>query len=88
MCTGRCAGCGRTGNPGKMRDHTMGCPEFAQLYQRDPGSIGTVEQEYEKWLVAGKPEAKKAAHEASVADTDRRRTAMAARFESRDILED
>lgn len=88
MCRGRCAGCGRVGPDGKVRDHIMSCPDFAELYQRDAQSIGTVQQEYEKWVAAGRPAARAAAHAASVADTDARRAAMADRFATHDILED
>ena len=88
MCQGRCAGCGYVGPDVKVRNHQMNCPSFAELYQRDPASIGTVEDEYEKWVVAGRPAAKAAAHAASVAETDGRRADMAVRFATRDILED
>lgn len=88
MSTGRCAGCGFTGQPGKVRDHIVECPDFAAAYRRDFRSIGTVEQEYENWVTAGRPAARAAAHAAVVADTDARRAAMASRFATRDILDD
>lgn len=88
MCQGRCAGCGFIAGDGKVRDHQMNCPDFAALYRENPAAIGTVQQEYEKWVAAGRPAAKAAAHARSVAETDARRGAMASRFATKDILDD
>lgn len=88
MCQGRCAGCGYVGPDGKVRDHQMGCPDFAELYRKDPAAIGTVQQEYAKWVAEGRPAAKAAAHAQSVAETDARRAAMSERFKTRDVLDD
>jgi hypothetical protein len=66
----------------------MYCPEFAELCRRDLAAVLTPEQEYEKWVAGGRKASRDAAHQVSVADTDRRREAMAARFASRDLLED
>lgn len=88
MCQGRCAGCGYIAADVRVRNHQVGCPDFAALYRESPRSIGTVGEEYEKWVAAGRPAAKAAAHARSVAETDARRSAMADRFKTVDILED
>jgi hypothetical protein len=84
---GRCAGCGKVGRPDRIRAHCASCPEFAVLYQRDRASIGTVEEEYENWVVHHRDAEKAIARDAQVADTDARRAAMAERFRTRDPLE-
>lgn len=88
MCQGRCAGCGETGSHHRVQSHQLQCARFAELYRRDPDAIGTVQEEYDRWVAEGKPAAKAAAHAAVVVDTDTRRAAMAARFATTDILED
>jgi hypothetical protein len=65
----------------------MDCPDFAELFRTNPG-ISTPEQEYEDWVVAGRPAAKAAAHARSVAETDVRRAAMSERFKTRNPLDD
>lgn len=88
MSTGRCAGCGKVGQPGKIRDHQMSCEKFAVLFKADRASLLPVEQEYERWVAAGRPAERAQVHAQSVADTDARRAAMAERYRTVDILED
>ncbi len=66
----------------------MSCPKFAAAYRSGPDSVLPPEAEYERYRQEGKPAAKAAAHEQTVADTDTRRAAMADRFATRDFLED
>lgn len=83
---GRCV-CGFTGSACTVRRHQLDCPEFAAAYQA--GQEGTEPvQAYEQWAQGGRKESRDAAHAVTVADTDRRREAMAERFATRDILED
>jgi len=88
MSRGKCAGCDYVGPDGKARDHIMSCPGFAEAYRERGQSIGTVEQVYEEWVREGRPRARAEAHARSVAVTDARRSAMADRFRTKDILED
>jgi hypothetical protein len=88
MCQGRCAGCGYVATDVRVRAHQIDCPDFAEVFRASRGTIGTPEQEYENWVVAGRPAAKAAAHAKSVAETDDRRAAMSERFKTRDILDD
>jgi hypothetical protein len=87
VCTGRCV-CGYTAPAGLVEAHQVSCPNFAAAYRADPDSIFSPADEYASWLEHGKPAAKTAAHEQTVADTDTRRAAMATRFATRDFLDD
>lgn len=86
MCQGRCP-CGVTGSHARVQQHQLECQVFAKAYKADPAAIGSVQEEYEQWAAGGRKAERTAAHEASVADTDARRAAMAGRFATVDILE-
>lgn len=87
-CKGRCAGCGKTGPKKAVSAHILRCPDWARKYREDPPSALLPEEEYERWLQQDRPGERAAALRERVAETDAHRAAMAARFASRDILED
>lgn len=87
MCQGRCL-CGLTGSHAVVQRHQLDCQVFAAAYQADPSSVSTVQEEHERWAREGRPAERAAAHEESVAHTDRRRAVMAERFKTVDLLED
>lgn len=83
---GKCV-CGFTGSVCKVRAHQVDCEKYASAYQGASDGLDPVAA-YEAWQDSGRKAARDEAHQESVADTDRRREAMAARFATRDILED
>lgn len=88
MCQGRCP-CGFTGPDGRVRAHSLSCPEFARACQDGLASVSsTVQLEYDRWAAGGRRQERAEGHAASVAETDARRAAMAERFRGRDILAD
>lgn len=88
MSAGRCAGCQETGEVKAVRWHVISCLDWAALYQHDPLAALSPEEEQARWLREDKDGEKLAHREATVADTDARRAAMASRFRTRDPLED
>lgn len=83
---GRCA-CGYTGSLPKVQQHQVHCQDFAAAYRAGEPGLDPA-QAYEDWAAGGRKAARDSAHAVSVADTDRRREDMAARFATRDLLED
>jgi hypothetical protein len=63
------------------------CAPYAEAYRSGQTGLDP-EEAYADWAARGRKEARDAAHAESVADTDRRREGMAARFATVDILED
>ena len=86
-CKGRCV-CGVTGPLKAVTDHVLQCRDWAKAYREDPSSALPPGEEYERWLRQDKAGERAAALREKVAETDAQRAAMAARFASRDILED
>lgn len=79
--------CGLTGSACAVRLHQVSCEDYAAYYRSGQARLSP-EQAYEEWAAGGRKQARDAAHAESVAGTDRRREDMAARFATRDILED
>jgi hypothetical protein len=88
MTAGRCAGCGATGPPRKIRSHVMSCSDYAQLYREHPEQALDPEAEYARWAAGPRAAEQAAAREQAIASAEARRAAQAARFRSREIQED
>lgn len=86
MARGRCV-CGLVATACKVQEHQAECAAYAEAYRRRAAGLDPVEA-YIAWAASGRKAARDSAHTESVADTDRRREEMAARFATRDILED
>jgi hypothetical protein len=80
--------CGYSGSTVLVEAHQVTCLSFAAAYRASPDSVRGVAQEHEHWLAAGRAGERAAAHDKTVADTGTRRAAMAARFATRDLLDD
>lgn len=83
---GRCV-CGFTESVLKVQRHQAECAPYAVAYRAGASGLDPAEA-YEAWAAGGRKEARTETHLVSVADTDRRRVDMAARFATRDPLED
>ena len=46
MAQGRCSGCGFSDTSTKVKNHVLGCSEYAQLYRCDPERCLSPEAEY------------------------------------------
>lgn len=80
MAQGRCAGCGKTGTSCKgMKNHIMSCPEYIQLYQKDPSKALEPGPEFARW------QREENSEEARAEAKDKR---LAARFAALDVKRD
>lgn len=86
MSQGRCV-CGRIDSLPRVQLHQVACQPYAAAFLRGDKGLDP-EAAYEEWSATGRKAARDEAHTESVADTDRRRSDMAARFATRDILEE
>lgn len=81
--TGRCAGCGKTGQPKPMRKHVVECGDWLALppeKQLDP------EPEYRRWHEQDRDAEREARREQAIEATTAARAAVSARFaRSRDL---
>lgn len=87
-CHGRCAGCTETGSLKNLVVHVVACPDWAELYRKDPAAALGPAEEYDRWLREDRDREKQADLEGRIADTLDRRAAMLRRFRTVDILED
>lgn len=86
MSQGLCV-CGFIDSAPRVQAHQVSCKAFAEAYRAGLPGLDPAEC-YETWAAGGRKASRDAAHQVSVADTDRRRDAMAERFASHDLLED
>lgn len=92
--TGRCAGCGLTDSPKKVRLHVMTCPDYLALHHSEPGRALDPEAEYERHRTEDNTSEARAERRdlklrTRFAETQRRQSAQADRFRRpRDILAD
>jgi hypothetical protein len=81
--TGRCSGCGRTGQPKPLARHVTECPDWLALppdRQLDP------EAEYRRWQAGDKDAERERRREQAIEANTAARAAVAGRFaRSRDL---
>jgi len=93
MAAGRCAGCGRTDSQRKISLHLVDCPQYIDLFQRQPERCLAPAAEYERFRnednsVVARAEQRGTRLAARFADINRHQAASAARWaRPPDILE-
>ena len=86
---GRCEGCGKTGSPCKIRDHTLECEKWQALYAADPATALDPEASWRRWQDTGRSEERRERIGKLAAIERDLQAAAAARFtRPPDILED
>lgn len=81
--TGRCAGCGKTGQPKPLRKHVVECPDWLALPSARQLSP---EAEQARWQLEDKDAERDARRERAIEATTAARAAVAPRFaRSRDL---
>jgi len=80
---GRCAGCGRTGQPKPLRLHVAECPDWLAL---PPGRQLDPEAEYRRWQDEDRDGERDQRRERAIESSTAARQAVSARFaRSRDL---
>lgn len=82
---GRCAGCGRTGPESKINLHVIDCPDYLDLYARQPDKALTPVAEYTRYRTEDRnPEARAEQRSARLvvrfAEINRQQAVSAARW--------
>jgi len=85
---GRCAGCKQTGPEKQVDWHVLTCPDYAELYRRDPAAALAPGPEYVRWREQDKAAEHAADLARRVADTVDQRRGSVSRFRPADPLED
>ena len=81
--TGRCAGCGKTGQPKPMRKHVVECADWLAL---PPERQLEPEAEYRRWQDEDKDDERDQRREQAIEATQAARAAVSGRFaSSRDL---
>jgi hypothetical protein len=88
MAAGRCEGCGKTGSECLVGRHTVGCPDWLELFARDPSQALSPRESYRRWKDGGKAAERDARLRAVAFEVAVRREAGSDRFRYVDILAD